>query len=68
MQVTQGDGNLSNHKFSLIFLEPTIFDQMSEQLTSFNEIHDEKNSVLVLENIVHTDYEWVVYCVENFFL
>ena len=68
MQVTQGDGNLSNHKLSLIFLKSTIFDQMSEQLPSFNEIHDEENSVLVLENVVHTDYEWMIDCVENFFL
>jgi len=66
--MAQSDGYLSDHKLSLIFLKPTIFDQVSEKFTTLYEIHDEKNSMLVLEYIIHTDYEWMGNGVQNFFL
>ena len=39
---------------------------MSKELSSFNEIHYEKDSELITEYIVHTDKERMLYFIENF--
>merc|ERR1712226_1700243 len=64
--MTKGNSYLSNHVLSLILSKSSVLYQMSEKLTTFNEIHNEENSKLVLENIVHTNNEWVANCIENF--
>jgi len=38
---------------------------MAEKLTALNEIHNEENSELILENIVHTDNEWMADVVQD---
>lgn len=68
MQVTESYGYLSDHKLSLIFLEPTVFDKMTEQLTTLNKVHDKEYSILVLENVIHTDYEWMINCIQDLLL
>lgn len=66
--MSQSNGNLSNHKLSLVLLEPTVLDQMSEELTAFNEVHDKEYSKLVLEHVIHADDEWVIDGVKDLFL
>ena len=41
---------------------------MSEELTTFDEVHKEENSDRVLENVLHADDEWVINIVEDIFL
>jgi hypothetical protein len=41
---------------------------MSEEFTTFNKIHDEEHSILILKDIVHTDEEWMINVKENFLL
>lgn len=40
---------------------------MSKQLSSFDKVHEEENSKLILEHVVHGNDEWVLNVVENFF-
>ena len=68
MQVSKGHGDLSSEELSLLFGEFFDGDQMSEQLTSLDEVHQEVNSVVVLEHILHVDQEGMVNSVKNIFL
>ena len=66
MQVAQSNGNLRNHESGLLFGEPSDFDQVSEQLATLDELHDEKDSLSVLEDIVHAYDEGVFDVVQDF--
>lgn len=67
MQMAKCNSNLSNHHASLLLWEPSYLHQMSEQLSSFNEIHQEKDSELILENVVHRHNKRMLNVVQNFF-
>jgi len=41
---------------------------MSKQLTTFNKVHEEENSELILENVIHRYDKWMFNIVKNFFL
>ena len=41
---------------------------MLEELTTFDELHDEVDSILILKDIVAIDKEWMAILEENFFL
>jgi len=41
---------------------------MSEQLTTLDELHQEVDTVVVLENVVHVNDERVVDAIEDIFL
>ena len=40
---------------------------MPEKLTTFDKLHDEENSVFVLENIVHSNNKRMINFVQDFF-
>jgi len=68
MEVAESDGNLGDHKASLFFWEASLLDEMSEQLASLDEVHDEEDSELVLEHVIHGDNEWMLDVVEDLLL
>ena len=41
---------------------------MAEELTTLNEIHNEEDSVLILEYVIHADQERVLFAEKNLFL
>jgi len=41
---------------------------MSKELSTFDEVHDEKDSELVLKNVVHRYNEWMVDVIKNLLL
>ena len=41
---------------------------MTEQFSTFDKVHKEVDSKIVLEDIVHADYEWVLDIIKNVFL
>lgn len=65
--MSEGDGNLCNHKSGLVVGESPYLDEMPEQLSSFDEVHQEEYSLLVFEDVVHTYNKRVFYVVQNFF-
>ena len=68
MKVLKGNGHLSNHELSLLLGEFSDCAQVAEELTAFDEIHDEENSMLVLEDVIHADQKRVLFAEENLFL
>ena len=68
MQMSQSNSYLSDQETSLLFREPLYFVKMAEELPAFNEFHEEVDAELVLENIIHVDYKWMINCVQNVFL
>lgn len=68
VKVLKGNGHLSYHELSLLLSEFSNRAQVAEELTTLNEIHDEENSVLVLEDVIHADQERVLFAEENLFL
>jgi len=66
--MTKSESNLSHKEFSLLLGESSDFDQMSEELTTLDEVHHEINSEFVLENILHINQELVLNGVQNLLL
>ena len=65
VEMSKSNCDLGNHEPGLLFWETSNFDEMSEELTTLDEVHKEENSDRVLENVLHTDYEWVINVVKN---
>ena len=63
--MVKSDGHLSNHELCLIFFKAANSNQMSEKLSTFDKVHNKEYSVLILENIGHTDKKIVLYVDEN---
>ena len=67
MQVSQSNRNLSYQESGLLFLEPFYFVKMTEQLSALDKFHEEVDTVLVLENVIHVNYKWMINCIQNVF-
>lgn len=63
MEMAECDGHLSNHKLSLVVAEASDFDEMPEQLSALHKVHQEINSHLITEHVVHTHNERMVHFV-----
>lgn len=68
MQMSKGHGDLGSEELGLVLREFLDSNQMSEQLSSFDEVHQEVDSEVVLENVFHVNQEGVVNCVQDIFL
>ena len=60
--------DLNYHKAGLLLVESLCLVQVSEQLTPFDELHQEINPKIVLEDIVHAHDERVFNRVEDVLL
>ena len=60
MEMTESNGNLSDHKSCLFIRESSDFDQMSEKLSSLNKVHQKEDSLIIFKDIVHSDNEWML--------
>ena len=60
MEVCQGEGDLGCKELGLVLGEHAHLDQVAEELATLDELHQEVDAVLVLEDVLHVDQEWVV--------
>ena len=60
MEVRQGEGDLGCEELGLVLGEHAHLDQVAEELATLDELHQEVDAVLVLEDVLHVDQEWVV--------
>jgi hypothetical protein len=68
MQMPKGDGDLDNHEARLFLREALDLVKVAEELAALDEVHEEVDSVLVLEHVVHAHDEGVLDRVEDIFL
>ena len=55
----QGRHDTSHEKFGLILGKYVILGYMVSQITSRVQIHDQIQIIIILESILHVDYEWM---------
>ena len=68
MKMGQSEGNLGREELCLVLWEHAHFDQVTEQFTTLHELHQEVDTILVLEHILHVHEEWVIDRAQNIFL
>jgi len=68
MQMRQCESDLSRKELGLVLREHTHFDQVTEELTALDELHQEVDTVLILEDVLHVDQEWVIDLAQDVFL
>ena len=66
--MSKSNGNLSYHESGLVLWEPSNLNQMSEELSALNEVHEEEYPQVVLKHIVHAHDEWMLDRVQNLLL
>ena len=59
VKIFEGKQDGSNHKFSLSLRKSGHLRQMISEISSFHEMHNEKETVFILEGIKHIDYKSV---------
>lgn len=64
----QCESDLSRKELGLVLREHTHFDQVAEELTALDELHQEVDTVLILEDVLHVDQEWVIDLAQDVFL
>jgi len=65
VEMAQRKGNLRSEETHVVLGEALDLHEMTEKLSALNELHQEVNSVLVLEDVLHVDQEGVVNGVKN---
>jgi len=68
MQVAKCDSNLGDHESALFFWESPYLHEVAEELSTLNEVHEEKDATCILEDIVHGDNERMIDVVKDFLL
>ncbi len=68
MQVADCHANLQGVEFDDRFWQTLVRFENFVELTSFDEGHDKVESFLRLEQVLHTDKEWMVAAEKNVFL
>mmetsp|Transcript_46424 Transcript_46424/g.61484 ORF Transcript_46424/g.61484 Transcript_46424/m.61484 type:complete len:245 (+) Transcript_46424:821-1555(+) len=68
MQMRKCESNLSCEELSLVLREHSHLNEMAEELTTLDKLHEEVDTVLVLEDILHVDEEGVVDLTQDVFL
>lgn len=66
--MAQRQGYLRSKETNVVLREAFDLHEMAEKLSALNELHQEVNSVLVLEDVLHVDQEGVVNGVKNVLL
>ena len=59
MKIAKSKCNLSPVESHLLFWEPLLLNDLGEQLSSLDVVHQEVNANIVLEDVVHLDDEWM---------
>lgn len=57
----ESKGDLSCKEPGLVFWEHAHFDQMAEKFATFDKLHEEVDTELVLEDVLHIDKEGMIY-------
>ena len=68
MEVSQGESNLGSEELSLVLREHAHLDQVTEEFSALDKLHEEVDTVLILEDILHVDQEGVVDGAQDIFL
>lgn len=63
--MAQRQGYLRSKETNVVLREALDLHEMAEKLSALNELHQEVNSVRVLEDVLHVDQEGVVNGVKN---
>ena len=61
-------GNLCSEESYMVLWEALYLHEMAEELSTLDELHEEIDSVLVLEDVLHINEEGVVDGVEDVLL
>ena len=65
MKIAYRERDLCSIEFCFFFREAFLLWKVLEKLSTLDELHDEVDAEGFLENVVHTNDEWMVYLVEN---
>lgn len=65
--MSQGHCYLGSEELCLVLRETLYSDQVSEQLTTLDKLHEEVNSELILEDELHVDQEGMLDRIQNIF-
>lgn len=65
MQISEGECYLCRVKFCLFFGKALLLGEVLKEFAALNELHDEVDSVSLLEDVVHSDYERVINLVKD---
>ena len=68
MQVAESEGHLGTVEANTFEWKPLVNENLVEDLSSLDEVHDEVQSDLVLEHVVHLDDEWMICLPQNVLL
>ena len=68
MQMSKSKCDLGNQEPCLLLIEALYSSQVSEQLPSPDEVHDEIDSKVVLEHVIHAHDERVLNSIEDILL
>lgn len=68
MQVPKRQGDLCRVEFRLILGKALLLRKVLEELATLDKVHDEINSIGLLEHVVHSDDEWMVDLKQDQFL
>ena len=56
----QGKCHLGSEELGLVLWEHAHLDQVAEELTTLDEFHQEIDTELVLEDVLHVNQKWMV--------
>jgi hypothetical protein len=63
--MSNSEGYLSSIKFGSIFCESSTISKMHKELSSSNEPHNEEDLLFCLEDVMHSNQEWVISLHQN---
>lgn len=64
----QSERDLGCKELGLVLREHAHFDQVAEEFATLDELHQEVDTVLILEYVLHVDQEWVIDLAQDVFL
>jgi len=60
MKIADSQNDLGNHELRLIFRKSLLSQNMTEKITTLDKLQNEKDSIIILEHILHANEEWVL--------
>ena len=66
--MADGEGHLCAKEHGSLLWNSLVVDDVFEQLTSIDVVHEEVDSDVVLEQVLKLDYEWVLVFEQNLLL
>jgi hypothetical protein len=65
--MTNGQGNLGSVELGTFLRETGAVSQVHEEFTTPHETHNEEDLLVGLEDVVHTNQEWVISLQQDIF-